>query len=52
VIFKLVKSGWPETPESLIDFTFTNAVGKSGVDDGAEPGHRADLAEDWKAFIR
>jgi hypothetical protein len=31
----------------LIDFTFTNAAGKSGVD-GAEPGHHADLAEDKK----
>ena len=31
----------------LIDFTFTNAAGKLGVD-GAEPGHHADLAEDKK----
>jgi hypothetical protein len=31
----------------MIDFTFTNAAGKSGKD-GAEAGYNADLAEDAK----
>jgi hypothetical protein len=34
-----VKSG----QQTLIDFTFTNAAGKSGKD-GAEAGYHADLA--------
>ncbi len=33
--------------KTLIDFTFTNAAGKSGKD-GAEAGYHADLAEDAK----